>query len=172
MFGCCGVCMLLCVVLLCVVVCCFVVWCGVVWCGVVFFFALIPRVTTALRHRPRERCSAYPPKRAASDPFPSERGGVVATVRRANSSLREVCHDCICDCRGARPGGGHLSCQPRPQSRAFGAGLQTGSGTPAWASAAARERLTPRSAVHVWCVGGWRRFPASRVTGRPIAPVL
>ena len=87
-------------------------------------------------------------------------------MRRAKSSLREVCLDGTCIRRGARPGGGHLSCQPRPQSLASGAGLQTGSGTRAGASAAARERLTPRSAVHIWCVVGWRRFPASR------APVL
>ena len=68
-----------------------------------------------------------------------------AAWHRAKQSLRDVCTGCTV----ARTGGGHLVCQPRPQSRASGDTLQTGVGTGETTSGAMRERLVSR----LWAAG-------------------
>ena len=105
---------------------------------------------------------------AASEPAPSKGAWAVAAVRRAKISLRDVC---TVGCR-ARAGGGHLSCQPRPQSLASGAPLQTGSGTCAATAAVLHLRLRSRLPSPGMCVGHSWRFVARLAAGCPAAPCL
>ena len=64
----------------------------------------------------------------------------MAAWHRAKRSLREVCTGCAV----ARTGGGHRVCQPRPQSLASGATLQTGVGSGERTSGVSLRRLGAR----------------------------